>query len=113
MLVICVSVTLRDAQYFCWKNFRKINDKLDPERGKGWTPFAMVTDLLEEAGEVAAVVKGLEGLKPPDKSKTKDMLAKELSDLLYIVFVLAEHYGLELEETFLQTVNDYVLRFIK
>jgi len=113
VLVICVSVTLRDAQYFCWKNFRKINDKLDPERGKGWTPFVMVTDLLEEAGEVAAVVMGLEGLKPPDKSKTKDMLAKELSDLLYIIFVLAEHYGLELEETFLQTVNDYVLRFIK
>jgi NTP pyrophosphatase (non-canonical NTP hydrolase) len=113
MLVIFVSVTLRDAQYFCWKNFRKINDKLDPERGKGWTPFVMVTDLLEEAGEVAAAVKGLEGFKPPDKPKTKEMLTKELSDLLYIIFVLAEHYGLELEETFLQTVNDYVLRFIK
>lgn len=108
-----MSVTLRDAQYFCWKNFRKINDRLDPERGKGWTPFVMVTDLLEEAGEVAAVVKGLEGFKPPSKPKTKEMLAKELSDLLYIIFVLAEHYGLELEETFLQTVNDYVLRFIK
>ena len=53
----------------------------------------MVTDLLEEAGEVAAVVKGLEGLKPPDKPKTKEMLTKELSDLLYIIFVLAEHYG--------------------
>ena len=73
----------------------------------------MVTDLLEEAGEVAAVVKGLEAYKPPDKSKTKEMLSKELSDLLYIIFVLAEHYGLELEETFLETVNDYVLRFIK
>jgi NTP pyrophosphatase (non-canonical NTP hydrolase) len=108
-----VSVTLRDAQYFCWKNFRKINDKLDPERGKGWTPFVMITDLLEEAGEVAAVVKGLEGFKPPKKPKTKEMLATELSDLLYIIFVLAEHYGVELEETFLQTVNDYMLRFIK
>ena len=72
----------------------------------------MVTDLLEEAGEVAAVVKGLEGFKPPEKPKTKEMLATELSDLLYIIFVLAEHYGLNLEETFLQTVNDYILRFI-
>jgi hypothetical protein len=27
--------------------------------------------------------------------------------------VLAEHYGIELEESFLQTVNDYILRFIK
>jgi len=108
-----MSVTLRDAQHLCWKNFRKINEKLDPERGKTWTPFVMVTDLLEEAGEVAAVVKGLEGFKPPEKPKTKEMLATELSDMLYILFVLAEHYGIELEESFLQTVNDYMLRFIQ
>ena len=108
-----MSVTLRDAQHLCWKNFRKINEKLDPARGQGWTPFVMVTDLLEEAGEVAAVVKGLEGFKPPEKPKTKEMLATELSDLLYIIFVLAEHYGIELEEVFLQTVNDYMLRFMK
>ncbi|RLI16918.1 transcriptional regulator, partial [Candidatus Bathyarchaeota archaeon] len=49
----------------------------------------------------------------PEKPKTKEMLATELSDMLYMVFVLAEHYGIELEEAFLQTVNDYILRFIK
>ena len=86
---------------------------LDPERGKGWTPFVMVTDLLEEAGEVAAAIKGLEGFKPPEKPKTKEMLATELSDLLYMILVLAENYGIELEEAFMQTVNDYVLRVIK
>jgi NTP pyrophosphatase (non-canonical NTP hydrolase) len=73
----------------------------------------MVTDLLEEAGEVASAVKGLEGFKPPDKPKTKEMLATELSDLLYMIFVLAQNYGIELEESFLQTVNDYLLRFIR
>jgi NTP pyrophosphatase (non-canonical NTP hydrolase) len=86
---------------------------LDAQRGKGWTPFVMITDLLEEAGEVAAVVKGLEGFKPPEKPKTKEMLATELSDLLYIIFVLAEHYGIEVEEAFMQTVNDYILKFVK
>ena len=100
---------MRDAQHLCWKNFRKINDSLDPERQKGWTPFVMVTDLLEEAGEVAAVVKGLEGFKPPDKPRTKEMLATELSGLLYIIFVLAEHYDIELEETFMQTVTDRII----
>jgi len=73
----------------------------------------MVTDLLEEAGEVASVVKGLEGFKPPEKPKTKEMLATELSDMLYVIFILAEHYGINLEEVFIQTVNDYLLRFIK
>jgi len=108
-MVKYMSLTIRDAQHLCWKNFRKINENL----GKNWTPFIMVTDLLEEAGQVAAVVKGLEGFKPPEKTKTKDMLATELSDLLYIVFILAEHYSLNLEEIFLQTVNDYILRFVK
>lgn len=108
-----MSLTFHGAKRLCWKIFRKINDELDPKRGRSWTPFVMVTDLLEEAGEVAAVVKGLEGFKPPENPKTKEMLATELSDLLYIIFVLAEHYGINLEEEFLQTVNDYVLRFIK
>ena len=106
-------MTLRDAQHLCWKNFRKINDVLDPQRGRGWTPFVMITDLLEEAGEVAAVVKGLEGFKPPEKPKTQEMLATELSDLLYIIFVLSENYGIDLEEAFMQTMNDYIMRFVK
>jgi len=103
-----LSVTLSEAQHMCWKVFHKINTKLD----RDWTPFAMVTDILEEAGEVASAVKGLEGFKPPEKPKTKEMLATELSDLLYMIFVLAEHYKIDLGELFLQTVNDYTLRFI-
>jgi len=105
-------LTLFEAQTVSWKIFKKINDKLDVARGRGWDPFVIVTDLLEEAGEVASVVKGLEGFKPPEKPMTKEMLAKELSDLLYGVFVLAEHYGINLEENFLEHVNDYILRFI-
>jgi NTP pyrophosphatase (non-canonical NTP hydrolase) len=112
LTVTRMSVTLRDAQHLCWKNFRKINDKLDPQRGKGWTPFVMAADLLEEAGEVATVIKGLEGFKPPEKPMTKEMLAKELSDLLFTIFVLAEHYGIELEEAFMQAVNDRIINMI-
>lgn len=106
-----MSTTLSDAQHFCWKTFIKINKRLDQKRGRSWDPFVMVTDILEEAEEVAAAVKGLEGFKLPDKPKTKETLATELSDLLYMIFVLAEHYKINLEETLLQTVNDYILRF--
>jgi NTP pyrophosphatase (non-canonical NTP hydrolase) len=108
-----MSLTLRDAQHVCWKNFRKINDNLDPARGKAWTPFVTVTDLLEEAGEVAGAVKKLEGMEASEKLKAKEALATELSNLLYIIFVLAEHYGMELEDSFLQTVNDCILNYIK
>lgn len=108
-----MSYTLRDAQHLCWKTFRKINDQIEPEKGKNWTPFVMVTNLLEEAGEVASIVKGLEEFKPPEKPKKKETLAAELSDLLYMTFVLAEHYGINLEESFLETVNNYILKFVQ
>jgi NTP pyrophosphatase (non-canonical NTP hydrolase) len=61
-------------------------------------------------GEVSAVVKGLEGYESSEKSQTKEMLAKALNDMLYSVFVLAEHYGFNLEETFLEHVNDLLLK---
>lgn len=70
-------ITICDAQNLCVKNFKMINERLDPIRGKGWTPFVMVADLLEETGEIASVVKGLEGFKPPEKPKTKEMLATD------------------------------------
>jgi len=55
----------------------------------------------------------LEDLKASEESKTKQVLAPELRGLLHIIFVLAEHYGIKLEEAFLETMSDYILRFIK
>ena len=108
-----MSITLEKAQELSIKTFEEINEKMDVAKGKGWNPFVIVTDLLEEAGEVAAVVKGLEGYKPPEKVRTKDALASELSDLLYSVFILAGRYKINLEETFMQTIQDYKRRFLE
>ena len=71
----------------------------------------MMTDLPEKIGNLAAVVKALEASKP-DNLKAKEMLATELSDMLYVFFVMAEHYGINLEESFLQAMNDYMLKFV-
>jgi len=103
-----LSVTLRDAQHLCWKNFRAINDKLDPERGKKWTPDNTVSEISEETGKVRVAVDELES-RSEYEPKNNEKLAKELSNILYLVFVLAEHYKIELEESFLQTVNDMIL----
>lgn len=90
-----------------------INDKLDPERGKLWTPLVMISDLLEETNRLGSTVKNLEGYKTSEKPEVKKTIATELSDLLYMIFVLAEQYRIELEESFLETVNDYMLKFVK
>lgn len=90
-----MSYTLRDAQHVCWKTFKKL--------GGNQTLLSVITDLLEEASKVAVTVK-----EQPDE-KAKQTLAIQLSDVLFSVFVLAEHYGINLEEIFLQSVNDRML----
>jgi NTP pyrophosphatase (non-canonical NTP hydrolase) len=108
-----LSVTIRDAQHLCWKNFRLINDKLNPERGKAWTPQITASELLTEASKVAKVTNDLEDFDSLGKPETKEMLATELSNLVYLILVLAEHYKVELEDSFLQTVNDNMLESLK
>lgn len=104
-----MSVTIRDAQHLCWKNFRTINDKLEPKHGKKWTPAVTVSEILEKSNMVREAVEDLEGLKSEEKPNANEKLAKELSNLLYLVLVLAEHYKIELEESFLQTMNDLII----
>jgi NTP pyrophosphatase (non-canonical NTP hydrolase) len=99
---------LQDAQHVSWKIFRKIDAKLD-EGARRRSPSTIVTDLLEEASKVSAVVKSLEGSESSETSQTTEILAKKLNTVLYSVFVLAEHYGLTLEETFMEHVNDLLL----
>jgi len=107
-----MATTISEAQKLSSKIHEEINRRIAVAQGKGWNPFVIVTDILEEAGEVASIVKGLEGYKPSEKVKTKEMLANELSDLLHGIFLLAEHYEINLEETFIQTIQDYKRRFL-
>lgn len=105
-----MSLTLRDAQYLCWKTFKKIKN-FGSKEGEVGALLAMMADLPEKAGSLAAVVKALEASEP-DKPSIRTMLATELSDMLYVIFVMAEHYGINLEDSFLQIMNDRILKFI-
>ena len=100
-------ISLAYAQEWAYQIFQAINEK----HAQPWSAFVVMTDLLEEAGEVAAVVKGLEGYKFPNNPPTKAMLAMELADLFYCLCVLAGMYEINRTDTFLTTVNDYKTRF--
>lgn len=104
-----MSLSLQDAQHVSWKIFRKIDAKLDAEGAKRKNPPIIATHLLEEAGKVCIAVKSLEESRSSEKSQPTEKLTKELNNVLYSVFVLAEHYGLNLEETFLEHVNNLLL----
>lgn len=66
----------------------------------------MAAKMLEEAGEVASVILGLEGIKPKG-TYSEEMLGRELSDLLYNVFIIAETYDIDLEHVYKQTIDKY------
>lgn len=54
-----MSITLSDAQKLSARVSKKINEEIGLSVGQ--KPFVVITDLLEEAGEVASIVKGLKG----------------------------------------------------
>lgn len=54
-----MSITLSDAQKLSARVSKKINEEIGLSVGQ--KPFVVITDLLEGAGEVASIVKGLEG----------------------------------------------------
>ncbi|MBI1973691.1 hypothetical protein HYS54_02660 [Candidatus Micrarchaeota archaeon] len=82
--------------------------------GKGlkqWDAFQRVTDLLEEAGEVAAEVKAINGMK--QRKGSREALALELADTLYSIMAIANYYDIDLESVFKAKVDKYTQRFSK
>ena len=71
----------------------------------------LMKDLLNEVNKANGLVEKLgtttSGQPKPDKG-----LATELSNILYFVFIVAEYYGINLEESFLQTMNDLIIKFM-
>lgn len=42
----------------------EVKKKIDGRSKLKWSPFAMLVDLIEEVGELAEVVKSIEGFEP-------------------------------------------------
>lgn len=69
----------------------------------------MVDDIANNSKKTAKLVEEAQIAKSLLDEKEKEVLATNLSDFLYASFVLAEHFGLDLEEAFLQTMNDRMI----
>ena len=96
-----MSLTLRDAQHLCWKTFKKLEKLTQKPSDKS----ATASDLTKKAAEISERVQQA---GPPDSEAS----GKLLSELLFYAFVLAEHQGVDLEENFLQTVDELILGMV-
>ena len=104
-MVRILSLTLRDAQHLSWKTFKKF-EALDEKSSEG---LGSVVGLLKKTEEIKNNIKALE---KPESSGDKEHLAKSLSELMFIMFVLAERNCVSLEDSFLQNVDELILGFV-
>ncbi len=101
-----MSLTLRDAQHLSMKTLKKL-EIVDENRAA----LVSTSDaLVKKAVEIAQKMKKLEDSEAGKEGKID--VCTLLSQLLFTAFVLAEHSGIELEDSFLQTVDEIILGFV-
>ncbi len=98
-----LSLTLRDVQHLCWKTFKKLEIKKEK-------PTTAINIALELVKRAETVLSKLQNTNGGDSTLVqKEALQKLFSELLYLTFVLAENSSVNLEESFLQTIDEYIL----
>jgi NTP pyrophosphatase (non-canonical NTP hydrolase) len=72
--------------------------------GSSWTSEEVALGFVGDVGDLAKLVIAENGKRNiPD---SKDKLAHELSDCLWSVIVLSQIHGIDLESSFINTMND-------
>ena len=76
--------------------------------GREWTRNEIAQGFVGDVGDLMKLVMAKEGIREADDVNRK--LAHELSDCLWSVLVLAEEYEVDLEQSFLKTMDELVGR---
>jgi phage I-like protein len=102
-----MSLTLRDAQHLSWKTFKKF--ELVDE--KSAAKIGTVEALASKVAGLTQKMKLRESSEVIDEDR-REAEKRLLSELLFNAFILAERSGVELEDSFLQTVDEIILGFV-
>lgn len=76
----------------------------EQKRGKSWTNAQIMEGFVGDVGDLMKLIMAKEGVRDMDDVDNK--LAHELSDCLWSILVLANKYDVDLEASFLQTMDD-------
>ena len=79
---------------------RKVDNWINEHGVRYFDPLTNMAQLTEEVGEVARVISRKFGEQSAKESDKKIDLGEELSDVLFVVFCLANQTGLDLDESF-------------
>jgi len=91
---------------------RKLYAKLEEDKyGKQWTTSQIMEGFVGDVGNLIKIVMAKNGVR-----EIKDMdekLKHELSDCLYCILVLAKEYNIDIENSFLKTMDELENRLEK
>lgn len=71
----------------------------------------MAVDLMEEAGELANSILVKEGFK--NKKRAKADLVDSICDIIFDLYMIAEHYGVDVEKEYLKVLEQLKERIKK
>jgi len=75
--------------------------------GRAWTGEEIALGFVGDVGDLMKLVMALEGVRDIPDAQAK--LAHELADCLWCILVLSQMYSVDIEQAFLQTMDDLEL----
>ncbi|HSM60512.1 MAG TPA: nucleotide pyrophosphohydrolase [Longimicrobiales bacterium] len=98
-----VSMDLREAQ-------RRVDAWISQFEEGYWPPLSNLARLTEEVGELARLMNHRFGHKPKKPDEADQELALELADVLFVLLVIANEQGIDLDEALERTLEKYRTR---
>jgi NTP pyrophosphatase (non-canonical NTP hydrolase) len=75
-----------------------------------WPPLANLARLVEEVGELARLMNHRFGPKKKKAAEAEQDLAEELADVLFVILVLANEQGIDLDVALERVLEKYRTR---
>jgi NTP pyrophosphatase (non-canonical NTP hydrolase) len=75
-----------------------------------WPPLHNLARLVEEVGELARELNHRYGSKPKRAEEPEQDLALELADVLFVLLVMANQQGIDLDEALGKVLEKYRMR---
>jgi len=97
------AMDLREAQ-------RRVDEWIGRFEEGYWPPMSNLARLVEEVGELARILNHEFGHKPKKPEEPDQELAEELADVLYVVLVLANERGIDLNQALEDVMEKYRVR---
>ncbi|MCW4005971.1 MAG: hypothetical protein NWF04_05165 [Candidatus Bathyarchaeota archaeon] len=101
-----MSLTVNDAQYLSWKTFKKFQTKQGSSQKASETAAELLSKVQKIAQKIAAAEQA--GTKAD-----KEELGQLLAGALHLMFILSEHHGVNVEDKFMQAIDEYVMGFVQ